>query len=65
VIISCVERLTQIADEVQKERRNFDPVILPGEGDAGLVGSQTSERRLLALQDGFGKAIVLPRLKVE
>jgi hypothetical protein len=36
-----------------------------GEGDAGLVGSQTSERRLLALQDGFGKAIVLPRLKVE
>ena len=34
-------------------------------GDAGLVGSQTSERRLLALQDGFGKAIVLPRLKVE
>jgi hypothetical protein len=45
--------------------RPFDPVILPGEGDAGLVGSQTSERRLLALQDGFGKAIVLPRLKVE
>ena len=41
------------------------PCLSATEGDAGLVGSQTSERRLLALQDGFGKAIVLPRLKVE
>jgi hypothetical protein len=37
VIISCVERLMQIADEVQKE--------LLAEGDAGLVGSQPGSPR--------------------
>jgi hypothetical protein len=50
---------------IGSSRGDAGEAVKAGSGSTRAVRSQTSERQLFALHDGFGRAIVLPQLKVE